>query len=148
MTLRQAGSVDLVKIEVFQRRAYAANRAILGVEPLPLLARYAEILCDHEIWLAERGGEVQGILILAIRDEDFLIWSVAVDPALQGSGIGSELLAFAESRAREAKRCNVRLYTAAQLSRNIAWYRRRGFAIERHELLGDRTLVHMVKTLG
>jgi ribosomal protein S18 acetylase RimI-like enzyme len=148
MTLRQAGSADLEKIEAFQRKAYAANRAILGVEPLPLLALYAEILRDHEIWLAESCGEVQGILILAIRDDDLVIWSVAVEPALQGRGIGSELLDFAERRALEAKLSNVRLYTAAQLSENIAWYQRRSFAIERHERLPDRTLVHMVKTLA
>jgi hypothetical protein len=30
---------------------------------------------------------------------------------------------------------------------NIAWYQRRGFAIERLEALSDRRIVHMIKKL-
>lgn len=81
MSLRRASATDLAAVETFQREAYAANRTILGVEPLPLLADYAEILRDHEIWLAEGSGQLEGILVLAIRAHDLLIWSVAVAPA-------------------------------------------------------------------
>jgi GNAT superfamily N-acetyltransferase len=145
---RRAVSADLEAIEAFQHRAYAANRAILGVEPLPLQARYADVLRDHEIWIAEAGGTIEGILILAIRDRDLLIWSLAVEPALQGQGVGTRLIGFAERRAREFGHPHVRLYTGLPLGKNIAWYLRHGFAIERQEALADRTLVHMVKTLA
>ena len=48
------------------------------------------------------------------------------------SGIGNELLAAAESRARDLPECVIRLYTGELLVDNVAWYQRRGYAIERH----------------
>jgi hypothetical protein len=42
----------------------------------------------------------------------------------------------------------VRLYTGETLTRNIAWYQRRGYAIERLEERPDRRLVHFVKHLS
>jgi ribosomal protein S18 acetylase RimI-like enzyme len=85
---------------------------------------------------------------LANRTVDLLIWSVAVEPDLQGKGIGTQLLKFAEARAIETRLPWVRLYTASQLSKNVSWYQRLGYVIERHEQLPDRTLVHMAKRLG
>ena len=47
--LRRANAGDLPRIKALQRAAYAENRSILGVEPLPLLADYSEILSSHEV---------------------------------------------------------------------------------------------------
>ena len=44
VTLRRAGPGDLAVVTALQRAAYAKNRPLLGVEPLPLLADYDEIL--------------------------------------------------------------------------------------------------------
>ena len=51
---------------------------LLGVEPLPLLADYAQVFADYEVYLAERDGALDGVLILEPRADDLLIWSVAV----------------------------------------------------------------------
>ena len=77
-----------------------------------------------------------------------MVWSVAVDPAHQGSGLGNALLAAAESRARDLDLTELRLYTGDRLARNIDWYARRGYATARVETLPDRRLVHMHKRLG
>ena len=147
MTLRRAEPGDLAAVTALQRAAYAKNRPLLGVEPLPLLADYAEIFRAYEVWLAERDGPLDGVLILEPRADDLLIWSVAVSPAAQGRGIGNTMLAFAETRARELGLACMRLYTGEPLTGNIAWYSRRGYVHERTEDLGDRRIVHLVKQL-
>ncbi len=147
MTLRRAGPGDLAAVTALQRAAYAKNRPLLGVEPLPLLADYEEILAEYEVYLAERDGALDGVLILEPRPDDLLIWSVATAPQAQGRGIGNTMLAFAEARARELGLTCIRLYTGEPLTGNIAWYRRHGYAHERIEDLGDRRIVHLVKQL-
>lgn len=147
MTLRRADARDLAAVTALQRAAYAKNRPLLGVEPLPLLADYAEILAKYEVYLAERDGALDGVLILQPRADDLLIWSVATVPEAQGRGTGNTMLAFAEARARELGLACIRLYTGAPLISNIAWYRRQGYAHERAEELGDRHIVHLIKQL-
>ena len=138
---------DVAAVTAFQRAAYARNRTILGMEPLPLTVDYADVLARYEVWLLESGDALEGVLILEPRAGDLLIWSVAVAPQLQGRGIGNRLLDLADTRARELGRRTIRLYTGHKLSGNIAWYERHGFVHERIEQLGERRLVHMTKEL-
>jgi len=145
--LRRAAIGDLAAVTALQRAAYARNRAILGVEPLPLLADYAEIFAHYEVYLAERDSTLDGVLILEPRAGDLLIWSIASAPHAQGRGVGNTMLAFAETRARElGVRC-IRLYTGEKLAFNIAWYTRHGYTHERTEDMGDRVAVHLIKHL-
>ena len=145
--LRRAGAADVAAVDALQHAAYARNRTIMGVEPLPLTVDYATIVADYDVWLLEQGDALEGVLILKTRADDLLIWSVAVVPEAQGRGIGNRLLAIAEARARELGRGKVRLYTGEKLTGNIAWYERRGFTREKIEDLGDRRAVHMMKEL-
>jgi ribosomal protein S18 acetylase RimI-like enzyme len=145
--LRRADAADVAAVDALQHAAYARNRAIMGLEPLPLTVDYATIVADYDVWLLEQGDALEGVLILKTRADDLLIWSVAVAPQVQGRGIGNRLLAIAEARARELGRGKVRLYTGEKLTGNIAWYERRGFTREKIEDLGDRRAVHMMKEL-
>jgi ribosomal protein S18 acetylase RimI-like enzyme len=147
VTLRRANPSDLTAIIALQHAAYAGNRALLGVEPLPLKADYAAILINHEVWLAEGPGGLDGVLILKVEPDHLLIWSIATAPSVRGSGLGNRLLVAAEMRARELGQNCVRLYTGEPLTGNIAWYERHGFVRERTEQLDDRRIVHMVKAL-
>jgi RimJ/RimL family protein N-acetyltransferase/ribosomal protein S18 acetylase RimI-like enzyme len=146
--LRRGGPTDLAAITELQRAAYARNRKLLGVEPLPLLADYAQVLADYEVWLLEEADELAGVLILEPRREDMLIWSVAASPSWQGVGLGNRLLAAAEERARALGLPSMRLYTGDKLAGNIAWYERHGYVQERVEQLPDRRIVHMKKPIG
>jgi GNAT superfamily N-acetyltransferase len=147
MTLRRAVAGDLSTVTALQRAAYAKNRPLLGVEPLPLLADYAQVFADYEVYLAERDGTLEGVLILEPRAADLLIWSVATAPAAQGRGVGNRMLAFAETRARELGLSRIRLYTGEPLIANIAWYTRHDYVHERLEDMGDRRIVHLIKQL-
>jgi ribosomal protein S18 acetylase RimI-like enzyme len=148
VTLRRAAPTDLAAIVALQHAAYDGNRALLGVEPLPLQADYAAILISHEVWLAEGPGGLDGVLILKVEPDHLLIWSIATAPSVRGSGLGNRLLVAAEMRARELGQNCVRLYTGEPLTGNIAWYERHGFVRERTERLADRRIIHMVKELA
>jgi ribosomal protein S18 acetylase RimI-like enzyme len=148
VSLRRARENDLPAIVAVQQAAYAGNRAILGVEPLPLLADYAAILASHEVWLADGRDGLAGVLILDVEPDHLLIWSIAMAPSMQGRGLGNRLLAEAEARARQLGLHRLRLYTGEPLTKNIAWYERHGFVRERIEALNDRRIVHMTKQLA
>jgi ribosomal protein S18 acetylase RimI-like enzyme len=145
--LRRAQPSETEKIAAFQRAAYARNRTIMGVEPMPLQADYAKILSEYEVWLDEEADKLAGVLILEPRADDLLIWSVATAPDARRSGLGNRLLAAAEHRARELGKDVMRLYTGELLVDNVAWYQRRGYAIEGTEEMPDRRVVHMMKTI-
>lgn len=145
--LRRATLADAPAFEALQRSAYAWNRAMLGVEPLPLMVPTATVLGRYETWLLEPDGHLDGALALDPQPADLTIWSVSVDPARQNAGIGRTLLAAAEQRARDLGLSTMRLFTGEKLAKNIEWYRRRGYEVERIEDLPDRRAVHMVKTI-
>lgn len=144
--LRRAASGDYVRVVAIQRAAYALNRKLLGVEPLPLLVDYDQIFRDYEVWVTAE-GPIESALILEPRADDLLIWSIATDPKRQQAGLGRAMLAAAEVRARELGLHTMRLYTGAILRHLIDWYTRHGYAIERIEERPDRTVAHMVKPL-
>lgn len=145
-TLRRAGPDDAPAFDALQRRAYAWNRSVLGVEPLPLMIPAAEVLAGYETWLLEEDGRLLGALALLPRPDDLEIWSVSVDPDRQDAGIGRRLLAAAEIRAGALGLPVIRLFTGEKLTKNVEWYGRRGYAIERIEARPDRRVVHMIKT--
>ena len=145
---RRAGDGDRAAVEALQAAAYARNRRLLGVEPLPLQADYGEIFKSMEVWLAEERGKLQGVLILHARADDLLIWSIAIAPDAQGRGLGPIMLDAAEVRASQLHQKLVRLYTGTKLDTLIGWYHRHGYEIERTEQLSDRQITHMVKSVS
>jgi GNAT superfamily N-acetyltransferase len=146
--LRRAQSGDEAAFQALQQAAYAPNRDLLGVEPLPLQMAAAEVLSRYEVWLLVEGDEVKGALALEPRRDDVEIWSVSVEPSRQNGGVGRVLLEAAERRALDLGLPTIRLFTGEALTKNVDWYRRRGYAVERIETLPDRRLVHMVKTIS
>jgi ribosomal protein S18 acetylase RimI-like enzyme len=146
LSLRRASIDDLDAVLALQQAAYSRNRVLLGREPLPLLADYAEIFRDYEVWLTE-DDSLAGALIVQARPDDLLIWSVATNADRQGRGLGKGLLLAAEVRARELGLTVIRLYTGAVLQHLIDWYGRHGYRVERIEQLSDRAITHMMKPL-
>lgn len=148
LVLLRAGASDRTEVEGLQHAAYARNRELLGVEPLPLLADYADIFRSMEVWLSRNeAGALAGALILEPRQDDLLIWSIATQPGVQAKGLGAAMLAASEIRAAELGLSTMRLYTGTKLGHLVAWYTRHGYAVERIEELVDRSVTHMVKRL-
>jgi len=147
-TLRRAGPDDVPAIETLQHAAYEPNAAILGSEPIPLRWDYGAIMQRCEVWLAEALGKPVGVLILEMHKDHVMLESVATAPGTQGTGLGGMLLTAAEFRAADYGLKVIRLYTGEKLTRNVDWYRGRGYGIEHIETVDDRRLVHMIKRLS
>jgi ribosomal protein S18 acetylase RimI-like enzyme len=148
ITFRRAEAVDLGQVKALQASAYARNRRLLGMEPLPLQADYDEIFRTMEIWLAEERASLRGVLILQLRTDDVLIWSIATAPDARGQGLGPIMMDAAEVRCHQLGRSVIRLYTSSPLATLIGWYLRHGYQVERTEQLDDRELTHMIKRLS
>lgn len=147
----RATIVDIEPILAFQEQAYDGNRAIKGVEPLPLSVDYNGLFDFMELWIEGPREKPEGVVILDPTheppDDALFLWSIATAPAQRGRGLGNRLLDFVEDRARALGRKAVTLVTNSRLEERRDWYLRHGFVITRHETLTDRTVIHMRKNL-
>lgn len=146
-TMRRAALADVPPLLALQHAAFAWNRSVLGVEPLPLLVDYDDVVQTKACWLAEQEGRLVGALILEPEGEALLVWSIAVSPDLQNARLGRQLMAFAEQEALARGLCALILYTGEKLKKNIDWYQRLGYEMTGIEAKADRNIVHMRKSL-
>jgi GNAT superfamily N-acetyltransferase len=142
---------DLSQLIAFQHRVYAENRAIIGVEPIPLMVDYHDIFPRMEFWIEGPASDPEGLAILDVQQDptgaDLYLWSIATSPQRRKCGIGNNLLVFVEHRARELKCSSISLSTNSLLTDRIDWYRRHGFSLTGRETMNDRIVVHMRKVL-
>jgi lysophospholipase L1-like esterase/N-acetylglutamate synthase-like GNAT family acetyltransferase len=148
LSLRPAAPADAGAIADLVRRAYEPWIAVIGREPLPMVVDYAEALARHRFDLLRQDERLLAVLETELRGNDLLIVNLAVDPAVQGRGLGRRLLAHAEGLTAAAGRGTVRLYTNGRFERNLGIYARFGYHIERTEPFGNASAVHMLKPIG
>ncbi len=146
--IRRATSADVDAVAALARDAYEKYIARIGRVPEPMSADYAAIVAESDTWVAvDPAGLVIGALTLRDGNDHLLIWSIAVDPAQQGRGIGRLLLDWAETQARARNHAELRLYTNERMTENQAIYERLGYIRTRREERADRVLIHMAKRL-
>ncbi|NTJ62921.1 GNAT family N-acetyltransferase [Agrobacterium rhizogenes] len=148
ISLRAATEADVDAIRALTREAYGKWVPLIGREPLPMTADYAEAVRKHRIDLVEVGGELVALIEMVPASDHLLIENVAVSPRHQGRGIGRRLLAHAEQVAATLGLNDIRLYTNKRFAENMQLYLRCGYAIDREEPLKDGFLVHMSKNIG
>jgi ribosomal protein S18 acetylase RimI-like enzyme len=105
------------------------------------------VIRRDQVVVAERRGEVVGLVVLQVGDEGFVVDNVAVDPAYKGSGVGRALLERAEAEARRAGFDSVALYTHERMTENLALYERIGYVEYDRRSIGDAFLVYLRKPL-
>jgi GNAT superfamily N-acetyltransferase len=123
VTLRCARPADSVELaEVWLRSRKASVPAI----PQPVhtdeevRAWFREVvLPNREVWVAQTGGKIVGLLVL---DEDW-VDQLYIDPAWAGQGVGSRLIAM----AKEQRPSGLRLWTFQSNVRARRFYERHGF---------------------
>lgn len=105
-----------------------------------------------EIGLAAfENGTLVGCAFLRAELGGFYLGKLAVDPAWQGHGIGSHLLAEAEAIARAEGAAHLRLETRAELTGNHARFAAWGFTRSgesRHAGFTRTTTIEMTKPLA
>jgi N-acetylglutamate synthase-like GNAT family acetyltransferase len=126
MQLRSARDSDLPAIEALVQRAYGVYVERIGRAPAPMLVDYARTL-RHAIVVVADVGDVVGVIVLLAKADHLLVENVAVHPGHQGRGIGTALLAYAETCARELGLSELRLYTNALMTENLIFYPQLGY---------------------
>jgi ribosomal protein S18 acetylase RimI-like enzyme len=148
LRLRPATIADVPRLSEVVQSAYGHYVDRLGRPPRPMTDDYADVVRSRSVTVAERDGEIVGLIVLGVDEEGFVVDNVAVDPSQQGRGVGKALLEHAEVAAREAGFDSIYLYTHELMTENQALYSRMGYVEYDRRLHDDACLVYMRKELG
>ena len=158
LTFRTATLSDGEEVERVIRAAFTPYLRALGLEfPAYGSAEFAEewerYAADAErgdVYVALDGERIVGAVRTKPQEKDLYIHQIAVDPARQGTGVGSWLLQRIDEVARARGLGGLSLETAELAVANIRLYQRHGFEIVSRgppdHGLDPHTRVHMVKS--
>jgi len=130
-SLRRAIPSDAKSVAELAERAYEKYVARIGRRPAPMDADYPALIDSANVWVLLDDGHLVGSLVTCVLDDHLLLDAIAVAPEAQGRGYGALLMRRAEDDAHAAGRTEVRLYTNAAMTENIAMYPRFGY-VETH----------------
>jgi ribosomal protein S18 acetylase RimI-like enzyme len=145
MRLARPDEHELVRDLV--RTAYAKWVPILGREPLPMTADYQALTAGGHVHVMLDRDAICGVLVLLLEPDHLMLDNICVHPNWQQHGLGDRLLAFVESFARQHHRDEIRLYTNALMTTNIAYYLKHGYLETERRDMGDRIGVFMHKMI-
>jgi ribosomal protein S18 acetylase RimI-like enzyme len=148
VSLRPATATDVPRLTELVQAAYGHYVDRIGGLPGPMTDDYAQVVRTHRVTVAERAGEVVGLIVLDLSEKGLVIDNVAVDPAQQGSGVGRTLLEHAEAAALAAGLDWIHLYTHELMTENLALYSRIGYTAYDPGQRRDARLVYLRKRLA
>jgi GNAT superfamily N-acetyltransferase len=144
--VRQATEADLPSIRNLITAAYGKYVSLMDKTPAPMLRDYGAAVGAGAVWVA--GHPVTGLISLTRTDDNILlIENVAVDPARQGTGLGRQLMEFAEDQARQHRIQRLALYTNEIMTENQAIYVHLGYRETGRRLEDGYRRVYMEKLL-
>jgi len=127
VTIRKAVAADAAGISALMVAAYSPYEARLGAPPPPLGADYAEEIELYQAWVMDEAGAIIGALFLKAAEDHMLLVNVAVSPDQQGRGLRRMLIEKAEQETRAQGFDDLRLFTHAKMTENVALYTRLGW---------------------
>ncbi len=126
VSIRNAEPEDVPRLGEIALVAYRPYVAAIGREPAPMLADFATLVGEGVVRVACDAG-VAGYAVSYASGPDWHLENIAVDPAIQGQGVGRLLIEDVERLARAAGAAAVELYTNQKMTANLALYPRLGF---------------------
>lgn len=148
MLIRRASEADAASFAAITDAAFSKWISAIGRKPQPMTADFHQMLRDHAGWLLDDGPRPVAAMLLMHLPDHVLIYSIAVLPEAQGQGHGHRLMEFAESEADRRAVPEVRLYTNARFTDNVAWYSRLGYRVTHTEAVLGSVVVHMAKPVA
>ena len=145
--IRPAIEADAEAVTAIAQAAFEHYIPRIGVPPIPMLLDYPEAIRSGKVWVAIDSAVVAGFVLLEDEPDALLLDVLAVSPAVQGRGIGSLLLAFAETEARTRGYTAIALYTNEAMTENLTYYPRHGYVETGRETVADRHRVFFRKDL-
>ncbi|GAA4343626.1 hypothetical protein GCM10023165_26220 [Variovorax defluvii] len=127
ITVRKAHEDDARAAAACVATAFEPYVARIGKPPAPMLLDYAALAAEGKVWVAERSGQVVGVLVQYETPDGFYIDTVASSPDARGSGVGRALLEFAEQAARGRGFDSLYLCTNSRMTENQVFYPRIGY---------------------
>ena len=125
--IRAAIAADVAVIGQIVEQAYRHYIPRIGKPPAPMLDDYAVRVSEGVVWVIEEGTTLAGIIVLLPTPDYLLLDNIAVAPARQGTGLGRQLLAFAETEAARCGHREIRLYTHQTMTENQRLYAAMGY---------------------
>jgi N-acetylglutamate synthase-like GNAT family acetyltransferase len=126
--IRRASEDDVGAIERIVAAAYGPYVEQGLPRPQPLDEDYAAKVRAGSTFVAvSKTDKIVATLGVAVQDDHLLVENVAVDPAWSGKGIGPWLLEYAEALATGLGLPELRLYTQAAMTANLALYEKLGW---------------------
>ncbi len=126
--IRQARFSDLDAIRRCAEAAYAKYVDRIGRKPAPMVADFAALIESGSVRVdIDDSGLLRGYVVSYPRGDHFHLENIAVDPALQGRGIGRELITWVEQEASASGYDRIELYTNARMTDNLDLYPRLGY---------------------
>lgn len=143
---------DAGEVLTLQRSAYVSEAQIYGDPSLPpLVQTLPELVTELSHCLghkAVRGSRLVGAVRSVVDGDTLRIGRLTVAPDLQGSGLGTALLAAAEADPGPDV-TSAALFTGHLSADNLRLYERNGYVEERREIIKPGiTLVHLRKPLS
>ena len=127
--IRPATEADAPVIADIQARTWRwAYGDFIAPDDMPVARERVPVWREHIALGAVRVFDQDGAVVgySAVQDDE--LKSLYVDPAAQGAGVGSRLLADAQERIRAAGHERAWLYVYAQNAHGCAFYERHGWA--------------------
>ncbi len=146
--LRSAAEEDAAAVTQCVHNAFRHYIERMGRKPGPLLMDYAKEIREHQVFVVEENGQVIGSLVLCIKEEGFLLDVIAVEPQVQGRGVGRLMLEFAESEAQRQGYKSIYLFTHEKMTENQALYSKIGYVEYDRRLEQGLARVYMRKQLS
>ena len=99
----------------------------IGKPPAPMLLDFPALIAAGQVWVAQRGARIDGVLVQYETPAGFYIDTVASSPRARGTGVGRMLLQFAEAEARRRGYDSIYLATNSKMVENQALYSKVGY---------------------
>ncbi len=148
LVIRPARPVEAARLAEIAASAYAHYVDRIGARPRPMDDDYAMIITRGDAVVACLDGEVVGLIVASVDEDGHFVDNLAVDPRVQGQGVGRALIAHAEESARGTGAESIYLYTHELMHENIRLYESLGYVeFERRPIPGG-SLVYLRKPLG
>jgi GNAT superfamily N-acetyltransferase len=122
---RKATAADLPAVREVISAAYGKYLSRMDRLPAPLLRDYGPAIEAGELWVT--GDPVTGLISLSRDGDSLLIENIAVHPSAQGTGLGRQLMEFAEQQAGQQELGRLTLYTHEVMTENQAIYAHLGY---------------------
>ena len=146
--LRAATPSDVDDIRACVRAAYLKYTPRIGKEPEPMSADFETQVVKGLVTVLETAGRIVGLIVMFPEADYLFIENVAVWPDKQGRGYGRCLLLHAEREARRLGLKEIRLYTEARMTENLALYPKVGYEEISRRLTKGYRRVYFRKSLS